>query len=372
MQKVCLFTSPFPFMQAINHGIAACSKRVGPWRVEMQFFADEATVVEFVKRRKYDGVIVTFRGPLTERVAAAGVPVVNALASGQGVPAVTVDERAVGSMGAGHLMECGYKRFAFFGTREEWALRRLDGFRTALASAGHRAQTNLGADEAGPVTEVSEFLDSLKLPVAVMACNDATARLVVDLAIERGVRVPGDLAVLGVDNDELLCETGACPLSSVDTDLYRVGFEAALLLDRRMRGELSADAHDASPVGPKEVIRRQSTSLFAHDDPDVASALRYIHERACDGISVDDVCRHIVLSRRRFEQRFTKALGRPPGVEIRQVRIDRAKALLTETEMTLAEISVRCGYAYISGFAAAFRAVVGMSPGEYRRSQKQT
>lgn len=365
MKKVCLFSSPFPFMQAIHQGVAACSARVGPWRVDMQYFAREESVVPFLLGRKYDGVIVTYRAPFMRAVEAAGIPVVNALVYGEGVPAVSIDDRAVGEVGARHLFECGYKRLAFFGSDEPWSAGRAAGFRAAVEREGGQMVGVSFSRE----SELVDAVQALRLSVGVMACNDAWARRLADHAIERGVRVPGDLAVLGVDNDELLCETGCCPLSSVDTDLHHVGFEAALLLDRRMRGEQIIG--QVPWIKPKAVVRRQSTSLFTSPDPDIASAMRFLHERACDGVTVDEVCRHVALSRRRFEQRFTKVVGRSPGQEIRQVRIDRAKALLSETDMTLAEISVRCGYAYISGFAAAFRGVVGMSPGEYRRRNRK-
>jgi LacI family transcriptional regulator len=373
MRKICLFTSPFPFMQSINQGIAACSKRIGPWRIEMQFFARDESVVQFVQSRKYDGVIVTYFASFCEQLREAGVPLVSAQATDNGVPFVTNDDRAIGVMGAKHLLDCGYKRFAFYGGNEAWSRNRFEGFKSELETRGLQSPPLVDStrtDSATGVSEVSDsvvrFLKSLDGPTAIMASNDHAARLLLDYAIEGGVRVPGDLAVLGVDNDELLCETGACPLSSIDTDLFRVGFEAALMLDRMIRGVKSAAS--VPPVPPKTVARRQSTSLFAHDDPDVASALRYIYERAGEGITVADVCRHVCLSRRRLEQRFLSAVGRSPGDEIRQLRIDRAKALLTETNMTLAEIASRCGYAFTSGFSSAFRDVVGTSPGEYRRT----
>jgi LacI family transcriptional regulator len=173
------------------------------------------------------------------------------------------------------------------------------------------------------------------------------------------------MAVMGVDNDELRCETGTVPLTSIDTNIFRIGYEAGLMLDRLLRGETLKSS--LLTVSPKAIVRRQSTSMAAHDDPDIAAAMRFIYEKACDGISVDDVCDHVVISRRRFEMRFKAAVGKSPGDEIRSIRIERAKALLVETDMTVVEIAVRCGYSHISGFATAFRRLVGVLPSEYRR-----
>jgi LacI family transcriptional regulator len=376
MKRVCLFTTPFPFMQAINSGIAACSKRVGPWRIEVQFFSTAELICDFLSSQHYDGVILTYDAPFAPEIIKHGITVVGALVDNYPIPHAKLDERAVGAMGAQHLLECGYRQFAYFDSREPWSRLRYEGFRDLLRTHGYTPFSNVlpppgqssHLDNYIQTDSPEDFVRRLQRPVAVMACNDASGRRIADSAIEHGMRVPGDLAVIGVDNDEICCETGACPLTSIDTDLYRVGFEAALMLDRLMRGSDQKAANCL--VKPREVVRRQSTSMFAHEDPDIASALRFIYEHACEGITVNDVCEHIALSRRRFEQRFFNAVGHSPGHQIRNIRAERAKSLLKETNMTLSEISVRCGYAYISGFASAFRSIVGMSPGAYRKKHE--
>lgn len=375
MRKILLLTAPFAFMQPLNQGIAAGSKRVGPWRVEIHFSDTPTDLSAVVSAGRYDGVIVTYQASGLKEIEARGTPVVSALSSNPGVDNVALDEHAIGVMAAQHLIGCGYRSFAYYGYAETWSMARYGGFRDTLHAAGFPLATTFtgtvmmetSVPRMSPVTP-EVFVGGLIPPVAVMACHDAAGREIADAAIERGWSVPGDVAVLGVDNDELLCETGACPLSSVDPNLYRLGFEAALLLDRKMRGGKHALP---GPVAPREVVRRQSTSVFAHDDPDIASAMRIIHEKACGGISVMTVCEALGMSRRRFEQRFLRAVGRPPGTEIRQVRIERAKALLTETNLSITEIARRCGYAQVEGFSAAFRSVAGESPARYRRQQEE-
>ena len=376
MRRIGLLTNPFPFMQAINRGVADCSRRVGPWRIEMHHLVDEDDAVAFIAQRGFDGVITTYEAAFCPQLARADVPVVAAFANEDGLPSVTIDNTAIGRLGAAYLLECGYRHFAFYGLSEPWSVQRAEGFARELAEHDAEPPTRFQQPGESPSQATDEHLAfiqrlaGLNMPAAIMTCHDHAARVLLDAAIEHGVRVPGDLAVLGVDNDALLCETGACPLSSIDTNLYRVGFEAALLLDGLMRRDESTAT--PAPVPPKGVVPRQSTSPFAHNDPDVASALRFIHERAGEGLSVAELCEHVGLSRRRLEQRFASAVGRSPGDEIRQARIDRAKVLLTETDLTLGQVAVRCGYAYTSGFSAAFRDVVGLSPGQFRRNQDAT
>jgi LacI family transcriptional regulator len=217
---------------------------------------------------------------------------------------------------------------------------------------------------AGDRSHIRNWLKHLELPVAVMACSDMFARRLIDVAMDIGLRVPGDVSILGADNDELSCETGTIPLSSIDPDNERVGFEAGLLLDRLMRREHASASTVLVP--PRTVVSRQSTSIFAHKDPEIAEAMRYIHERACTDITVEAICDRIAVSRRHLERRFRQIIGHSPGEEIRHLRMERAKALLSDTNMTLTEVSVRCGYSHTSSFAAVFHDVVGMTPGQYR------
>lgn len=357
-------------MQALNRGVAACARRLGPWCVEAHYYGPGDSFADYLLAKGYDGVIATLNSPSVGAIAANGVPLVMAMTPQGDFPSVLVDDEAVGVLAAEHLIECGYRRFAFFGVGASWSRDRYKGFAGALASRGFPVVSNQmegrwPTDAVAADREVTRnFLSRLGKPVGLLACNDGHGRHVADFAAEMGLRVPGELAVLGVDNDELSCETGVIPMSSVDPDLYRLGFEAALHLDRRMRGEGDNGSYW---IKPKGIVRRESTSQFIHDDPDVAAALRFLYQHACEGITVDDICGHVALSRRRFEQRFRQAVGRSPGDEIRRLRIERAKALLSETHMSLAEITRRCGYGHAPALAAAFRRVVGESPSEYRK-----
>ena len=181
-------------------------------------------------------------------------------------------------------------------------------------------------------------------------------------------RFPKQVAVLGVDNDPLLCELADPPLSSIICNTRRTGFEAASLLDRMMSGERIG----ATPilVQPQGIRTRQSTDILAINDPEIASALRYIRENALLGINVSDVLRQIPLSRRVLENRFRKELGRTPHEEITRLKLERVKELLVATDFSLADIAQRTGFEHIEYLSVFFRKSTGMPPGQYRQSMR--
>jgi LacI family transcriptional regulator len=183
---------------------------------------------------------------------------------------------------------------------------------------------------------------------------------------ELEIAVPEEVAVIGVDNDRLLCDLADPPLSSVICNSRRNGYEAAALLNRMMSGEsVPPEAHLIKPLG---IETRQSTDILAIDDPDVAIAIRFIREHACRGIDVSDVLQQVPLSRRVLESRFRKILDRTPHQEITRLRIDRVKQLLAETDLSLSEIASRTGFQHDEYMTVAFKKQVGMPPSKFRQS----
>ena len=209
-----------------------------------------------------------------------------------------------------------------------------------------------------------KWLADLPKPIGVMACFDIQAQQLLDACREEDIAVPEQVAVIGVDNDHLLCELAMPPLSSVIPDSFRSGYEAASLLDRIMRGEsIAANAYLVDPLG---IETRQSTDVLAISDPDVAQAARFIREYACSGINVADVLQEVPLSRRVLESRFQKLLGRTPHEEIVRYRISRVKRLLAESDFSLAEIAERTGFRHVEYLTVAFKKQVGVPPSVYR------
>ena len=210
-----------------------------------------------------------------------------------------------------------------------------------------------------------EWLESLPKPCGVFCACDVYGVQVTNACRSRGIAVPTQVAVLGVDNDPVICSVSFPPLSSVDLNSKKVGYEAAALLDRMMAGKQPPKR--TIFVEPEHVITRESTDIIAVDDADVAQAIRLIREHACRGLRVKDVAETLGLSRRALQQRFQRCLHRTPKEELMQVQIDRAKMLLSQTDLSVEQISRRCGFTTFEYFVRAFRRKTGTTPRIYRK-----
>jgi LacI family transcriptional regulator len=198
-----------------------------------------------------------------------------------------------------------------------------------------------------------------------MACHDERAYELLTACALAGVMVPDEVAVIGTGNDQVLCNLCDPPLSSVEPGAERLGVEAAALLDRLMAG----DPPPTKPVllPPLYVVTRPSTDVLAIADAEVVRALRFIRDHACDGVSAPDVARRVSsLSRRVLDARCKKVINRTLHAEIRRVQIQRVKQLLTDTELSLADIAGRTGFEHAEYMNVVFKRMTGQSPGKYR------
>jgi LacI family transcriptional regulator len=297
----------------------------------------------------------------------------NDLYPGLGLPRIWSDMQAIGRLGAEHLLERGFQHLAFCGfSGETWSYGRRDGFCTAVRGAGFDASAyespwlaHHAPDWDKDQRRIVNWIRSLPKPLGVMACNDVRGQQVINACRNAGVVVPEEVAVLGVDNEQVLCELCDPPLSSVAPNPRRIGFEAAELLDRLMKGERVPN--EERTIEPLGVVTRQSTDVLRIDDADMAGALRLIRERACSGVTVEEVADHVAVSRSLLERRFRKYLGRSPQVEIRLAQLKRVKQLLAETDLSLEAIAPLAGYVHPEYMSVVFKRLVGQTPGEYRR-----
>ena len=213
-----------------------------------------------------------------------------------------------------------------------------------------------------------QWVEHLPRPIGIMACYDIKAQQLLDVCRELDVAVPEEIAVVGVDDDRLLCDLANPPLSSVIPNSHRTGYKAASLLDRMMAGkDVLQEAHLIEPLG---IQIRQSSDTLAIDDPDVAAAVRFIREHATAGIDVSDVLQVVPLSRRTLESRFRRIVNRTPHQEIMRVRIERVKRLLSDTNYSLAEIAGRTGFEHVEYLSVAFKREVGQTPREFSRNAR--
>ncbi len=202
-----------------------------------------------------------------------------------------------------------------------------------------------------------------------MACNDIRGQHVLDACKRAGLSVPEEVAVIGVDDDEEVCELADPPLSTVIPNADLVGYKAAELLDRLMGGGRADRPRQL--VAPLGIATRQSTDILAIDDPDVAAAVRYIREHACRGAIVDDILEHVPISRSILERRFRKTLDCSPQALIRRTQLKRVKQLLVDTELPLARISELSGFKHHEHMCTVFKREVGDSPGVFRRKSQK-
>jgi len=315
-----------------------------------------------------DGLIIQANGdPWITGVLESGVPTVNVGPTWPDLmlPHVGVDNTAVGRLVAEHLIDLGLKQFAFVGTDVfSFSRERLAGFQDELAGYGRGCEVCSGPslqNEDGLAT----WMESLDKPLGICACSDSWGYRVLCATRLAGIKVPEDLAVVGADDDGMLCRWSDPPLSSVPVRADEIGYRAAAQLDRLLGGE---PVEEDVLLQPGLVAVRGSSDQYYVEDGDVARALTIMRERAGSGVCVEDLLREIGLSRRRLEQKFESTLGISPGKVLTSMRVRRIKRLLLETGLTMKEIADEVGYATPQHMSHVFRQAEGCSPSRYRTS----
>lgn len=280
-------------------------------------------------------------------------------------PRVGVDNEAAGALAGEHLLDQGFTSFAcLLHATSANAERRAKGFCHALAA--HASEVPVFHGES--VANVSRWLMGLPRPTGLYISADPYAVHVLEICDELGLRVPDDLGIISTDNDPFLCEFALPTLSSVDISTRTVGFRAAECLSQLLEGYPAPSQPVLVPPG--QVVVRQSTELLAVSDPDVASALRFIRTNSSRPIDVQDVLSHVPCSRRKLERNFRRALRRTIHDEIRHVRLNKARILLADTDLDMAEIAHRCGFSNQTRLAFVFHQQLGMTPRDYRSAMR--
>lgn len=323
-----------------------------------------------------DGVIgalaPTERSEAARRLHCPVVNVSNAEAESC-FPRVISDDPQIGRMVAEHFLDRGFRQFAFVGCDgRRFSCQREEGFRQRLGQDGHvclappppPSFTPAWADRA-----LAPWLARQSFPLAVMGTNDGWARHVIDAANLHDLRVPDDVAVVGVDNDEVQCELSDLPLSSVEMATDRIGYEAAVLLDRLMASKPSQRqrVQAPDPIPPKGIVLRESSDIFAVEDPDVAQAMSFIRQHAHEPLMVTDVVAKVAAGTRSLQMRFRKSTGRTMSQEICNAHIQRAKQLLRDTDWPMLRIALASGFTGAERLSVVFRREVGIPPTRYRQ-----
>jgi LacI family transcriptional regulator len=381
-----LVESSRAYGRGLLHGIAEYVRLHGTWSIYLAERGLGDAPPAWLQGWEGDGIIARIENRRIARaVCELGVPTVDlrGLLTDLGVPVILTDDEEVARLAVVHFQERGFRHFAFCGflgadysdNRSECFTRLVEelGFTCHVYQSSRQPHVTgtEAREQLGLITEaeVTRWIEELPKPVGLMACNDIRAQQVLTTCRAIGVAVPDEVAVLGVDNDDVLCDLSDPPLSSVVPDTRKIGYEAASLLERMMGGEPAPEPLTTIP--PLGVVTRRSTDVLAIDDRAISSAVRFIREHACEGITVEDVLEELPYSRSVFERRFTKIFGRTPKAEILRTQLDRVKRLLAETDLPLKQIAFRAGFQHPEYMSAAFKERTGQTPGQFRRASQQ-
>ena len=364
-------------------GIARWVRESGPWAIHLdpreQMFTPGWSPT-WLKSWKGDGVIARLEtAAMLEAVGALGLPVVDVLGeTGQrGFPIVHVDDALIARAAADHLLERGFRTFGFVGIRNAgWSDRRARAFAEAVrgrecSCSQLLAQSHRSGGEWWDafIEEAIEWLRSVEKPLGLMLASDHLGPPVTQACRLAGVPVPEDVAIVGVNNDEPLCQICDPPLSSVDANHEEVGYRAAGLLHRLMSREQGVASKLL--LGPRRVVARQSSDISAVADPVVALALSMIREQACSGLQVGDIATYVNVSRSVLQRRFRAVMGRSVHEEIIRVQIHKAQELLRHSQLSLRSIAEKAGFKHQEYMGAVFKTRLGVTPGEFRKSSQE-
>ncbi len=284
------------------------------------------------------------------------------------LPSVACDDKMIGGIAASHFLERRMRNFAYVGLPGRMdSEARFTGYCERLAVDGFNKIESYEAPntfDSASFQNLGQWIDSLSKPVGIFAMNDLLGRSVIDACRAASIRVPSNVAVLGCGNDPIVCGLSTPSLSSVALPAERVGFDAAELLTSLLTQKKLVDRR--RQVNVSSVIPRGSTDNVSVRDPDVASALRFILAHAGEWIGVRELLLALPVQRRSLERKFRRVLGRSPLEEIRRVRVDLAKQLLSSTDLPMPIIARRSGFSEAKQLSQVFRSLVGMTPTSYR------
>ena len=334
------------------------------------------TRLKRIKEWQGDAIIIRDSAEHIHEVLALGLPTITACNTQNefpGSPSIIDDCASAGIMAAEHFLDRGFRNFAYCGfDGMQWSRERCNSFSKRVAEAGFETHIYRQPESKAQRSwekepdYIAKWLRLLPKPLALMTCADHRSKQAVEACRIAGLEIPYQVAILGVDNDELLCELSTPPLSSVAINYEKGGYTAAELLDRMMARNFK-DLKQQILLQASHIIPRHSTDVLAIDDTEVAKAIRFIRQQARKQIQVRDVVNATSLSRRQLYQRFQRHMGRSILSEIKRARVAKIAKALSETNLTVTQIASDFGFSSSDHVARYFRSQMKMSPSEYRR-----
>ncbi len=287
------------------------------------------------------------------------------------IPNITADYIGTGRMAARYYLERGFKHFGFFGFNQVcWSDERCEGFRREVESAGIGATVHIyNLQDIDHLwyyerDKLREWLRSIPKPIGIMACDDNQGNNLVEACHSAGVKIPSEVSVMGVDNDELLCSLGSTALSSIYVDIEDGGHRTAELIEQLVT---NPDIRVGDVVlRPIKVVERISTAAFATDDVQIQKAVKFIHQNYQKKISVSDVMEEVALSRRLLERRFKSVTGQTLYQYISDQKIRHFAEMLHDTNDQVVNIALSLGETDTKSISRRFKQIYGCSPVEWR------
>ena len=373
-----------PHMTIFLRGVMDYAQEHGGWSLttsppSLIGAGEKALTLDDLRGWPGDGVFAAILNQADIRTARRlRIPVLNGASTLRetGIPRVRPDHYAMGRLAAEHLLGRGFQRLAYYGLQGFWfSEERCRGFAERAQQAGATCDVLQVPQDCGRWASWQKrtkllvgWLKQLQRPVGVLAVQDYRARVLMEECGRLNLHIPHDVAVIGMEDDPTLCEFCRPTLSSVVRDSWRLGFETAAALDRLMDG---LPVPDDLPVAPAGVVARQSTDTIAVEDPHLAAALHFIHDHLNEPFGIDRLVKATSISRRKLEIRFQQMLGCSPYDYLNRTRIERAKQLLvTPDKLKFHSVVRACGFSSAAQMRLAFKRVTGMTPLEYRQSER--
>jgi len=295
------------------------------------------------------------------------------------ISSCTADEELAGQMVANHFLERAFRNFAYCGSanRPGYTDNFGKAFTNAVAVSGFSCHSfsqeedfDLTQNWHARIHQLGNWILTLPMPIAIVAFSDVVGRQIAEACRMNEICIPDQVALLGGEHDRLTCQISRPPLSSIDLSPQRIGWEAAVLLSRMMNDK--EPLKRSIKIPPAWIIVRQSTDTLAIDDPVLVKALKFIDKNASRAFTVAEVFDSVPTSRRVLEQRFQKFLGRTPAAEIRRVRVEKAKRLLADSDLSMKSIAAECGFEYPEVLTRVFRRQEGITPTTFRKQAQET
>lgn len=376
-----LFISDFSesFTNKILKGIVNYSSQRGQWSIcRMPSYYKNTIgiegVIKWAKVWGTDAVIGTFENK--EEVCMLKNEGIAVIAQDykkmfDNVPNITADYIGTGRMAASYFIDRGFQNFGFFGLNDVcWSDGRCDGFRKEVEDNGfgntffkYNLQ-DINHYWFYEAERLSEWLKGLPKPIGIMTCDDNQGNLLIEACRSAGIHIPSEISIIGVDNDDLLCNLGTTTLSSIAIDIEEGGYKTARMIEMMIQ-DIDYEPEDIV-LKPIKIVERISTAAFATTDKEIQKAVMFIHHNRHKKISVKDVVSNVALSRRLLEVRFKKVTGQTIYQYIADLKINTFAEMLAETDEQVINIALSLGENDAKSISKRFRATYGCSPNEWR------